>query len=64
VEGRCDRVREPAADREARPHRTFLDHDLAPSRRITAAEAAKFENPDAIMQRFKKEFAGLFEDHL
>jgi phosphatidylserine/phosphatidylglycerophosphate/cardiolipin synthase-like enzyme len=44
--------------------RTFLDHDLVPSRRITAAEAARFEHPDAIMQRFKKEFAGLFEDHL
>jgi phosphatidylserine/phosphatidylglycerophosphate/cardiolipin synthase-like enzyme len=44
--------------------RTYLDHDLATSRRITAAEAASFEHPDAIMQRFKKELAGLFEEHL
>lgn len=44
--------------------RTFLDEDLAKSRRITAAEAAGFEKPASVYQRFKKELAGMFEDHL
>lgn len=43
---------------------TFLDEDLAASRRITADEAARFEKPEAILERFKKDFAGLFEDQL
>jgi hypothetical protein len=44
--------------------RLFLDQDLAMSRRIGAGEAARFERPDAILQRFKKELAGLVEDQL
>lgn len=44
--------------------RTFLTQDLATSRRITVDEAARFERPDEILQRFKKELAGLFEDQL
>lgn len=44
--------------------RTFVDQDLATSRRITVAEAARFDRPDAILERFKKELAGLFEDQL
>jgi putative cardiolipin synthase len=44
--------------------RTFLDQDLATSRRISTEEAVRFERPDAILQRFKKELAGLFEDQL
>jgi putative cardiolipin synthase len=42
--------------------RTIIDRDLATARRITTAEAATFERPAAILQRFTKEFAGLFED--
>ena len=38
--------------------------DLATSRRISPAEAAKFEKPASIRARFKKELAELFEDHL
>lgn len=44
--------------------RTFLDEDLAKSRRISAAEAATFEKPASVYRRFKKELAGLFEEHL
>lgn len=44
--------------------RTFLEEDLAKSRRITAAEAARFEKPQSVYQRFKKELAGMFEEHL
>ncbi|HEY5935733.1 MAG TPA: phospholipase D-like domain-containing protein, partial [Kofleriaceae bacterium] len=43
--------------------RTLVERDLATARRITAAEAATFEKPATIMQRFKKDLAGLFEDH-
>lgn len=44
--------------------RTFLEQDLAYSRRIGDAEAAAFENPSSVYQRFKKELAGMFEEHL
>lgn len=44
--------------------RLFLEQDLATSRRITATEAAVFDKPPTVMQRFKKELAGLFEDQL
>jgi cardiolipin synthase C len=43
---------------------TYLERDLATSRRISAEEAATFERPPTIMKRFKKDFAGLFEDQL
>jgi hypothetical protein len=42
----------------------FLERDLATSRRITAAEAAMFERPSTILQRFKKDLAGLVEGYL
>ena len=42
---------------------TLVERDLATARRITTAEAATFEKPAAILQRFKKELAGLFEDN-
>ena len=38
--------------------------DLATSRRITVEEAAKFEKPTSVRERFKKQFAALFEDQL
>lgn len=43
---------------------TFLERDLATSRRISAAEAAAFERPAKVLQRFPRAFAALFEDHL
>ena len=44
--------------------KTFVEKDLVPSRRITAEEAAKFEKPETILERYKKELAALFEDQL
>jgi phosphatidylserine/phosphatidylglycerophosphate/cardiolipin synthase-like enzyme len=44
--------------------RTFLERDLATSRRITAEEASAFESPASVRRRFQKDFAGLFEDQL
>ncbi|HWO22522.1 MAG TPA: phosphatidylserine/phosphatidylglycerophosphate/cardiolipin synthase family protein [Kofleriaceae bacterium] len=44
--------------------RRFLEHDLAASRRITAAEAAAFERPASVLHRLKLGFAQLFEDQL
>jgi len=44
--------------------RTFRDRDLLTSRRIEPAEAATFERPAQVFQRFRQEFAGLFEDQL
>jgi cardiolipin synthase C len=38
--------------------------DLATSRRISDAEAAKFDKPTTVLERYKKQFAGLFEDLL
>jgi putative cardiolipin synthase len=38
--------------------------DLATSRQITPAEAAAFERPASVRQRFAKELAALFEDHM
>ena len=43
---------------------TFLEKDLLSSRRITPEEAAKFEKPETILKRFKKELAGLFESQM
>ena len=42
----------------------YRDHDLATARRITPAQAATFEKPATVFHRFKKDFAGLFEDQL
>ena len=44
--------------------RTFRERDLLTSRRIEPAEAATFERPARVFQRFKQDFAGLFEDQL
>jgi len=42
----------------------YLDHDLATSRRVNADEAATYDRPATVYQRYKKDFAGLFEDQL
>jgi phosphatidylserine/phosphatidylglycerophosphate/cardiolipin synthase-like enzyme len=44
--------------------RTYTDQDLATSIRITADQAAGFDKPATVFARFKKDFAGLFEDQL
>jgi len=44
--------------------RSFLERDLAASRRITDAEAASFEHPASVLRRFQKRIARLFEDQL
>ena len=38
--------------------------DLSTSRQISAAEAATFERPESVRQRFKKELAQLFEGQM
>jgi putative cardiolipin synthase len=44
--------------------RTYLERDLAVSRRIGSEEAATFDKPATVYARFQKDFAGLFEDQL
>jgi cardiolipin synthase len=44
--------------------RTFVERDLATSRRIGAEEAAGFEKPASVFRRLKKELAGLVESQL
>ncbi|HEU0031892.1 MAG TPA: phosphatidylserine/phosphatidylglycerophosphate/cardiolipin synthase family protein [Kofleriaceae bacterium] len=44
--------------------RTFVERDLQTSRRISAEEAETFDKPATVIERFKKDFAGLFEDQL
>jgi phosphatidylserine/phosphatidylglycerophosphate/cardiolipin synthase-like enzyme len=43
---------------------TLFEHDLTTSRRITPAEAAAFERPASVRERFNKELAALFEDQM
>jgi len=42
----------------------FLGNDLRFSREITAAEAATFERPESVIERFRKSIGHLFEKHL
>jgi phosphatidylserine/phosphatidylglycerophosphate/cardiolipin synthase-like enzyme len=42
----------------------FLGNDLRFSREITAAEAATFEQPEAVIERFRKSIGHLFEQQL
>jgi putative cardiolipin synthase len=42
----------------------FVEQDLSTSRRISAQEAARFERPASVRERFKKELAAVFEDLL
>ena len=43
---------------------TFTDQDLSTSRQILAREAATFEQPASIRQRFEKDLAEIFEGQL
>jgi phosphatidylserine/phosphatidylglycerophosphate/cardiolipin synthase-like enzyme len=43
---------------------SFLNNDLRFSREITVAQATQFEEPARVIERFRKSFGDLFEDHL
>ncbi len=42
----------------------FFENDLNYSREVSAEEAAAFEEPDAVIERFRKSIGGLFEEEL
>jgi phosphatidylserine/phosphatidylglycerophosphate/cardiolipin synthase-like enzyme len=42
----------------------FFDNDLSYSREVTAAQAAEFEAPEDVVERFRKSIGHLFEQHL
>jgi putative cardiolipin synthase len=44
--------------------RKYLEEDLRYSREITPAEAAGFEAPESVVERFRKSIGQLFEDEL
>jgi putative cardiolipin synthase len=44
--------------------RKFLAEDLRYSREVTPDEAARFEAPDSVIERFRKSIGQLFEDQL
>jgi putative cardiolipin synthase len=53
---------EPESARQLR--RTFLENDLNYSREVTPEQAAGFEAPDDVIERFRKSLGHLFEQHL
>ena len=44
--------------------RRFLDDDLRYGREVSVEQAASFEAPSSVLQRFRKSLGTLFEDHL
>jgi putative cardiolipin synthase len=44
--------------------RSYLDNDLKYSREVTPAQAAEFEAPADVIERFRKSIGHLFEQHL
>jgi uncharacterized Fe-S cluster-containing radical SAM superfamily protein len=42
----------------------FFNNDLSYSREVTAAQAADFEAPEDVVERFRKSIGQLFEEHL
>jgi putative cardiolipin synthase len=42
----------------------FVNNDLSYSREVTPAQAAKFEAPEDVIERFRKSIGHLFEQHL
>jgi len=44
--------------------RTFFDNDLEYSREVTPEQAAQFEAPEDVIERFRKSIGHLFEQHL
>jgi putative cardiolipin synthase len=44
--------------------RKFLDEDLTYGREVTPEQAAEFESPESVIERFRKSIGGLFESEL
>ena len=42
----------------------FLDEDLRYAREVTPQQAAQFEAPESVIERFRKSLGQLFEEHL
>jgi len=42
----------------------ILDEDLRYAREVTSGEAARFEAPDSVIERFRKSLGQIFEEHL
>jgi phosphatidylserine/phosphatidylglycerophosphate/cardiolipin synthase-like enzyme len=42
----------------------FLGNDLKYSREVTPEQAAQFEAPESVIERFRKSIGQLFEEHL
>jgi phosphatidylserine/phosphatidylglycerophosphate/cardiolipin synthase-like enzyme len=42
----------------------ILDDDLRYAREVTPEEAARFEAPDSVIERFRKSLGQIFEEHL
>jgi hypothetical protein len=42
----------------------FFRNDLSYSREVTPAQAAEFEAPEDVIERFRKSIGHLFEQHL
>jgi cardiolipin synthase len=53
---------QPELARELR--RKFLEEDLRYAREVTPAQAASFESPASVVERFRKSLGSLFESHL
>jgi phosphatidylserine/phosphatidylglycerophosphate/cardiolipin synthase-like enzyme len=53
---------QPKLARELR--RKFLDEDLRFAREVTPDQAAGFESPSSVIERFRKSLGKLFEDEL
>jgi len=43
---------------------SFLENDLKYGREVSAAQAAQFEAPESVIERFRKSIGHLFEQHL
>jgi len=42
----------------------FLDGDLRYAREVTSSQAAQFETPESVIERFRKSLGQIFEEHL
>jgi len=51
-------------DLSQRLRQRFLEDDLKFSREVTPEQAAQFESPESVIERFRKSIGNLFEQHL
>jgi phosphatidylserine/phosphatidylglycerophosphate/cardiolipin synthase-like enzyme len=47
-----------------RLRQSFYENDLKYSREVTPGQAATFESPESVIERFRKSIGHLFERHL